>query len=243
MDDKGGFDEDLRRALRELNQNAGECPSADVLEAYTRGGLPTSGAAAIQNHLHGCGICELVVQRLQTREAPDWKATEKKLRKGLGIAGETKPAWRRILWNPAPAYALAAVLAISLGVAHRTTALTPSAKPAPQALIGVPTVLVLEPETRGGRPVTPPRGQMHSDTNTIVLKFSVPIQEGSKYWATILNGSGSVVVPKQGIASQDTLGNFYVTCDPRTFGAGDYVLRVTESGGEDRPFEFPFSVP
>ena len=59
MDDKGGFDEDLRRALRELNQNAGECPSADVLEAYTRGGLPTSGAAAIQNHLHGCGICEL----------------------------------------------------------------------------------------------------------------------------------------------------------------------------------------
>lgn len=243
MDDKGGFDDDLRRGLHELNENAGECPSADVLEAYARRGLPADEIAAIRKHLTGCGICELVVERLQTLDVPDWKATEKKLRKGLGIAGDAKPTWRRILWNPAPAYSLALAMAIWLGVAHRRTAPTPSAMPAPQALIAVPTVLVLEPETRGGPPGARPRGQGHSDTNTIVLKFFVPIHERSKYSATILSSSGKIVVPKQEIASQNGLGDFYLPCDARLLGTGSYLLRVTESGGGSQPFEIAFSMP
>jgi hypothetical protein len=72
--------------------------------------------------------------------------------------------------------------------------------------------------------------------------FSVPTKKGSTYSATILSSSGDVVVPKQDIASQDTLGDFYLTCSTHLLPAGGYVLRVTESDGE-RPFEFPFSVP
>jgi hypothetical protein len=238
LDDKGGFDTDLRRALRELNENVGECPSAEVLEAYARGRLPTGEITAIRKHLTGCGICELVVERLQTLDVPDWRATEKKLRKGLGIASDAQPAWRRILWNPVPAYALAAALAISLGITRRTPVPAPPGMPAPQAVIGVPTVLSFQPETRGGFHVTRPAAQGRSDI--VLLKFFVPIRKGSTYLATILSGSGVVVAPKQDVVSQNGLGDFYLTCDGRLLGTGDYVLRVKESGGENRGFEFPF---
>ena len=181
MDDKGGFDEDLKRALRELNETAGECPSADVLETFARGGLPTGERTAVQKHLAGCGMCELVVGRLQTLETSDWKATEKRIKRSLGIAGDAMPAWRRILWNPLPAYALAAAMAISLGVAPRV----PGPKATPQAVIGVPTVLSFEPETRGGFHVSRLAGQGNSDT--VLFKLFIPIHEKGTYWATILN--------------------------------------------------------
>jgi hypothetical protein len=241
VDDKGGFDQDMERALHELNKSAGECPSADVLETYAHGGLAAAEIAAIRRHLTGCGICELVVERLRTLDAPDWTATEKKLRKGLGIAREAKPAWRRILWNPAPAYALAAALAISLGVARRTPAPKPPSVPAPQAAITVPMVLKFEPVTRAGVRATRLPGRGHSDT--VLFMFFVPIQRGSTHSATILGNSGRVIVPTQDIVSQDALGNFYLTCDARLIGTGGYVLQVTESGGRNRPFEFPFSMP
>jgi hypothetical protein len=241
VDDKGGFDTNLQRAMRDLNENAGECPSAEVLEAYARGGLPTGEKTAIQKHLTGCGICELVVERLRTLDVPDWKATERNLREGLGIASDAKPAWRRIIWNPAPAYALAMAMAIWLGVAHRTPAPTPLGIPAPQAAISAPTVLKFEPETRGGVRVTRLPGQGHSDT--VLLTFFIPIQKGCRYSATIRSVSGGTVAPTQEVASQNGLGDFYLTCDTRLFGAGDYVLQVTESGGKNRGFGFPFSLP
>jgi len=240
VDDKGGFDTEMQRVFRALNENAGECPSADVLEAYTRGRLPNSAEPSLRKHLSGCGICELVVERLQALDAQDWYAAEKNIRSGLGITVGSRPAWRRIVWNPAPAYALAAALAISLGIAVRAPVPAPRIERAPQAVIEVPAVLALEPETRGASPVMRSTGLGHADT--VVLKFFVPIQRGSSYSATILSASGIKVVSKQAIDSQDGIGNFYLICARRILGPGDYLLRVTESGGMNGPFEFPFSI-
>jgi hypothetical protein len=241
MDDKRGSDEELRRAFRELNEDAGECPSAEVLEAYAQGRLPTGQRSTVEKHLSGCGICELVVQRLRTMEAPDWKATEKKLEKGLGIAGDTKPGWRRILWNPAPAYALALAMVIWAAIGHRKPAPVPEAMPAPPVAMDVPAVLPLEPETRGAFHVTHLMGQGRS--GTILLKFFLPVRTGSRYSATIVDSSGVMIAPKQDIASQDEIGNFYLTCNAHLLASGGYVLRVTESGAGNRVFEFPFSMP
>lgn len=249
------FPEDVMRNARKHHD---PCPPAEELTSYVLGELDDERARAVKDHIDFCGICDLLVGRLEAADAAeDGEAVEmgesetrilaglRPLLEGPGARPEPirqpKPRW----WlHPAFAYSVAmAALVVGYLVPR------PAGPPAPQpTLVQTPPgpeplgvrpaqKLQLDPTRAAGEPI-----RIRANSADIILSFVLPFLSGSEYTAYLIDKQGRASGEPQRIAPSAD-GYFYVVVPRERVAPGEWRLQVSERGpAAGREFVFFFTV-
>jgi len=244
---------DFRRAFGSafavLRGRRGDCPRPDALAQYARGQSGEEEAVRIANHIAACGLCDVLLDRIKSFEAPSTRRTPGSWQAANRGADSHRPGslqgwWMRIgrvLYHPAAAYTLAigVIACAALGVlpVRRTeTNATPRQdKPAAMAPRVQPIKIIDLDTTRG----EPSRVALDPTDNSFVLSFLIPSGSGFRYTASIDGG------PPEEIASYDGKGNFSLLCQRDAFAPGKHRLVVSEIDPhtlERHTFQFVFEL-
>jgi hypothetical protein len=202
----------LKRELSGLTRGA--CPDSETLSRFLLGELDEAGASEVKRHIARCGECDLVAVKMKQfdRQEP------------LAVVGT-----RRWGWFPMLGYALALVLAIPA-----VRSLTPVKPVGGPPLRTTPVVELNSERGPGGRAVV-------TGNFDFVMSFQIPVVEGRRYDAALEGRTGKKLGPFA-ITPDDRLGNFHVMVARSSVDAGEWRLRVNETGGTDREFLFDFSI-
>lgn len=241
--DDRDFDRDLERAFRGMHERRGHCPTSEVLAGYLNDSLAADERARVERHVAGCGLCDCLLEKLQSFEAPappetsvNWPPAEQRMRRHI-LSG-ARPRGRSMLSfleKPALAYSVAIV---AMGWAYwgnsERRSVSPIVPPAagPGVLESVRSIDLNLTRGEGAKPA------IGSNEQRLLLSFFVPVRPGFQYRASIDGGAAI------DIASHDGLGNFHLLCNRALIGLGKHVLTVTETnrdtGKTERSVDFEF---
>jgi hypothetical protein len=231
-----------------------QCPETEILASLLSNGMLPGDRDSIQAHIAACQGCSAIIARMKAFDEPqeavsDWPRVEQRLRARFEAtmkspslseparAFHTVPARRSFAWHPAIAWLVAASLVYPafLGiVSHRSA---PQASPPPDSL--EETRIVDLTVTRDGHQATglAPIGQGHP----VAFRFVVPVREGFRYEAGLLDLSGRLVAgPAE--AHGDAYGNFAVLFRGVVAPGSAAELQVTEldpDGAKVNSWAFP----
>jgi putative zinc finger protein len=235
-------DERWHDSLRAVGRTKGECPSTELLAKFLEGDLAGEDSAEITSHLASCGICDSLVERMRRFDDPEaWQEADRRLAQRFDrFLSRQRPLVLSILSGPWLAYAMALLLIYPAyrGLVRRPIeqrGAPPSSGPA-----GLASAKVLQLDatrSAGGSEVA-----LTERDKVFILAFFVPIRNGLRYSAEIVNPAGRIIAAQPEIASYDGRGNFYLVCARQQFISGQYVLTVKESGGANREFRFQFGL-
>lgn len=236
-------DERWQDSLRAVGRAKGECPSTELLAKFLGGDLAGEDSARITGHLASCGICDSLVERMRRFDDPEaWQEADQRLAQRFDrFLGRQRYWVFSVLSRPWLAYAMVLLLAYPAyrGLVRRP--IEPKGAPTPSSgPTGLESAKVLQLDatrSAGGSEVA-----LTEQDKVFILSFFVPIRNGLRYSAEIVDPAGRVIAAQPEIASYDGKGNFYLVCDRQSFPSGQYVLTVKESGGANREFRFLFAL-
>jgi hypothetical protein len=237
------FDRDLQAAFHRMRDARGACPAPETLASYLRDSLAANERERVERHIAGCGLCDCLLEKLQSFEAPspaeipvNWPPAERRMRRRVFAQAGTW--WRgmlQFLAKPVLGYGVAVV---ALGWAywsfpeHRLEAPAPPPAAPPAALERVRSI-----DLNVKRGATS-KSAADADEQRILLSFFVPVRPGFRYRAAIDRGDAV------DIASYDGIGNFHLLCNGAQVRPGKHLLTVTEinpaTAKTERSVDFEF---
>ena len=228
----------LRKAYAAMDELKGACPSADELVRYQEGRLDPAGASQIGKHLVRCSDCDLQVERLtRADESIADAGSARRVIAAFAAGRQNEAYWRAIA---AGALAASLLLAYPLYRLARTPVPAPSVKIERIVLASLARAIII-PQARGTS--AGPSVKIAGPESSIVVTFFVPMAEGGRYSATVVDSAGRPVFPPMDVSSEVQTGNVTMTVPAALVPVGPYCIRVTLAGQNDGPIAlFPFEV-
>lgn len=195
-----------------------------LVERYLLNELSESERDQFEEHYFDCLDCAEEV-----RQGAHFTAGARHvLREQPAAPGGVEPrrSWRDWVWNPLPAYALAAALAITVTVQQAKQ----PARLEPQFLSGVE----LRPATRGAPQV------IRIAPGQRTLEVAVGVPSGAAYTCTLVNESGTIGNPIQTPVLEAPEIRLLLPADEFRNGKFRLVVRALSSAGAPFQEEFEF---
>lgn len=200
----------------------GRCPDPEELQQYREGSLPESRARFVEAHLDECGVCSLLLQRLdafdEAAAAPAARPHPAEAALSRRIAPLLTPARRPWWQSPALGYVLALLLAYPAWRGLRP--------PQPASLAESPVPVDLN----ASRAAMTAAVLVPSGARSVALSFQVSFQSGDQWTATVTGGKGGIIVPRTSIFP-DARGNTLLIVRDNPFPPGAYTLSASSASG------------
>ncbi len=219
-------------AFEAARSSTGECPDPETLCAYAEGELGPDETACVRRHVTLCTRCELAISRVYGTLSAGQAGEGARIRTmAQRIA--------RILWSPAPAYAVAALLLVF--------AITSGQRPEPKHPLSTSAAATAAParllDLNAVRSEAARNPEAHAG-DRVVLSMLIAPRSGGTYWGRITDERGLAAVPEFALTDCDELGNCYVVLDTRSLPASRYDVRISETmpGALGRELAFSFTL-
>lgn len=235
------LEEDLRRVAAARGRTLAGHPEPQELVDYRLGVLPAESVESIREHLSFCPDCAQVVVDMAAltsadtseRALPqtidrerDWQAVERGLRTEAARADAPPPISRRLAW------ALAASLALSLGLAAWTITLRNALSEARQPRADIAR-LDLAPAAPGARRNMDAPAPIHlspTQGRLLLLLNLGDLRTFPRYHLELLDATGHVLWTGSGVQRNDD-GTFLLEIPTRMLRSEVYQVRLY--GGQD----------